>query len=67
MTIEEIKNSSRTYLTVCDIGKIVGIRPDKLRYQALTDSTKLGFPVCVADKTVRIPRVAFLTWMNGAA
>lgn len=65
MTIEDIRNSDKTSLTISDIGRVVGIRPDKLRYQALTDASKLGFPICVAEKTVRVPRLGFLAWLDG--
>ena len=67
MTIAEIKSMPRTYLTMNDIGTLVGIRPDSLLHQARTDPSRLGFPVCVAGDTVRIPKGAFLDWLLGTA
>ena len=66
MTIAEIKSMPRTYLTMNDIGTLVGIRPDSLLHQARTDPSRLGFPVCVAGDTVRIPKGAFLDWLLGS-
>ena len=65
MTLDDVKNSNKSSLTISDICKVVGIRPDKLRYQALTDASKLGFPVCIAGNTVRVPRAGFLAWFEG--
>ena len=41
MTLEQIKESPRTYLTVEDVGRLVGIRPDMLRWQAQQDPQRL--------------------------
>lgn len=66
MTIADIKSMPRTYLTMNDIGTLIGIRPDTLLFQARTDPSRLGFPVCVAGDTVRIPKGAFLDWLLGS-
>ena len=65
MTVTELREIPRTYLTTADIGTLIGIRPDTLLYQARTDPSRLGFPVCVAGDTVRIPKWAFLDWFLG--
>ena len=67
MTIADIKSMPRTYLTMNDIGTLIGIRPDTLLFQARTDPSRLGFPVCVAGDTVRIPKGAFLDWLLGSS
>ena len=66
MTLADIKATPRTYLTMNDIGTLVGIRPDTLIWQARQDPARLGFPVCVAGDTVRIPKGAFLDWLLGS-
>lgn len=66
MTLAEVKAVPRTYLTMSDIGSLVGIRPDTLLFQARQDPSRLGFPVCVAGDTVRIPKGAFLDWLLGS-
>lgn len=67
MTLAEVKSTNRTYLTMNDIGTLVGIRPDTLLWQARQDPKLLGFPVCVAGDTVRIPKGAFLDWLLGSS
>ena len=66
MTVAEVKALNRTYLTMSDIGTLVGIRPDTLLFQARQDPSRLGFPVCVAGDTVRVPKGAFLDWLLGS-
>lgn len=66
MTVAEVKALNRTYLTMSDIGTLVGIRPDTLLWQARQDPSLLGFPVCVAGDTVRVPKGAFLVWLLGS-
>ena len=66
MTVEELRAMPRTYLTANDIGTLSGIRPDNLLWQARQDPGRLGFPVCVAGDTVRIPKGAFLDWLLGS-
>lgn len=66
MTVPEIKAMQRTYLTMNDIGTLIGIRPDNLLWQARQDPSRLGFPVCVAGDTVRVPKGAFLDWLLGS-
>jgi hypothetical protein len=65
MTFDEIKASTKVTLTTTDVGRAIGISPTKLTDQARTDPSKLGFPVIVADGTVRIPRGAFIRWIEG--
>ena len=67
VTIQEIREMPRTYLTANDIGTLIGIRPDNLLWQARQDPSRLGFPVCVAGDTVRIPKFAFLDWLLGSS
>ena len=65
MTLDDLAQLTRPFATVEDVGSIIGIRPYTLRLQARNDPTRLGFPVCVAGNTVRIPREAFINWMLG--
>lgn len=65
MTLQEIRESSKDMLTVHDICKIVGIDQNRIMWQARENPNRLGFPVCVAGRTVRIPRKAFVRWMDG--
>lgn len=65
MTLEELKVYPKDVLTVEEVAPVIGVRPDNLRVQAREDPARLGFPVIVVDRTVRVPRLAFITWMSG--
>ena len=56
--------SSEAFLTVTDIAEVLHLAPNKIREQAQADPSKLGFPVCVVDKRVLIPRKQFLKWIG---
>ena len=65
MTEQEIRSSTKPMLTCHDIAKCVGIANTRIRAQAQKDASKLGFPVCAAGNSVRIPRRAFIAWLDG--
>ncbi|MBR3741447.1 MAG: hypothetical protein IKN04_13520 [Clostridia bacterium] len=63
MTFQEIQASSKDFLTPEDVREVVGCMPYSINIQAKEAPEKLGFPVCMMGKTVRIPRMAFIHWM----
>ena len=64
MTIEEMKNSDKIWLTPADIAPVVQSDPNLIRWQAHNDPAKLGFPVTVLRSRVKISRRAFLESMG---
>lgn len=64
MTLNEIKASNAEMLTPADVAGVLGCQPYAINVQARDDPAKLGFPVCVTGTRVRIPRRAFLHWME---
>ena len=66
MTIREIRESGKDFLTAADVAGAMGCDPHYLRVQAHEDSSKLQFPVCVTGKRIRIPREGFLRWYEGS-
>ena len=64
MTLEEIKALDREMLIPADVAEVIGCEPYAINVQAKADASKLGFPVCVMGTRVRIPRRAFLNWME---
>ena len=64
MTIKEIEASSADFLTPAQVAGVLGCQPYAINTQAKADPAKLGFPVCVMGTRVRIPRRAFLRWME---
>ena len=64
MTYRQIKESRKNMLVPTDISDILDCTPHSINVQAQLDATKLGFPVCVMGTRVRIPRLAFLHWLE---
>lgn len=67
MTRTEIELSALEFLTPEQAAGIIGCNPYAINVQAKEDPAKLGFPVCVMGTRVRIPRRAFLRWLDGGA
>lgn len=65
MTLEEIRTSRALWLTADEIAPILGCKAHSIRVQAHADPHKLGFPVVVTGRRVRIPRARFLEYIDG--
>lgn len=65
MTLEDIRRFEREYLTPVQVAPLLGLDPQYIRIQARTDADKLGFPVTVCGTRIKIPRRAFLRFMEG--
>lgn len=65
MTLQEIQLSDKAMLIPADVCEVLGCKPYSINVQAQEDPGKLGFPVAVIGTRVRIPRVAFLRWLEG--
>lgn len=64
MTLDEIRTSDKMMLTPADISEVLGTDPQSVRTQAQEDPAKLGFAVTVIGRSVRIPRISFLYWLQ---
>lgn len=65
MTLNEIKNSAKEVLTPADIADVLNADPQDVRVAARQRPDLLGFHVCVLGSRVKIPRRAFLNWLEG--
>lgn len=65
MTFEEIKESDKDFIFADDVKDVICVSPNALRKQAHEDPSKLGFPVMVCGTKVRIPRKAFIKFIEG--
>ena len=65
MTLEEIKAIPREWLTPAEVGAILDINPQSIRVSAKQCPERLGFRVSVIGTRVKVPRRAFLRWMEG--
>lgn len=66
MTLQEIRDSDKVFLTPFEISEALGTDPQNIRNQAAIDAAKLGFPVIRIGTRTKIPREAFLKYIEGA-
>lgn len=64
MTLKELRELEREYLTADQIAGVLGSDPQTIRTAARADPQRLGFPVIVIGSRVKIPRVPFLRYMG---
>lgn len=65
MTLNDIKRMDREFLPPSIVARVVGCDPQSIRIQARENPDALGFPVSVQGTRTRIPRRAFVRWMEG--
>ena len=69
MTLEEIRASKKPMLTPADIAEVLGCEPYAVNIQVKEDIANgvnsLGFAVCKVGNRVKIPKKAFLRFMEG--
>lgn len=65
MNLEEIKKSDREWLTPREVAKCLGCNPYAISQQAARDASQLGFPVIKIGQRVKIPKRAFIKFMEG--
>lgn len=65
MTLDDIKRMDREFLPPSVVAHVVGCDPQSIRIQARENPAALGFPVSVQGTRTRIPRRAFVRWMEG--
>ena len=64
MTIDQVIISDKLFLTPADVCQILKCDPQAIRAQAHNDPSKLGFPIIVMNRRIRIPREAFLKYLG---
>lgn len=65
MTLDEIRNSTKEVLTPADIADVLNADPQDIRVAARQRPDLLGFNVAVIGTRVKVPRLAFIKWMEG--
>ena len=65
MTLDDIRKIDREFLTPAQVAEILGCDPQGIRVWARQRPDGLGFPVCVVGSRTKIPRRAFISWMEG--
>ena len=65
MTLEDIAALPGEVLTAAEIAQVCRMDQETIRGQARERPELLGFPVIVAGRQVRVPKRAFLRFMQG--
>jgi len=65
MTLDEIRNSTKEVLTPAEVAEVLGCDPQDVRVAARQRPDLLGFNVAVIGTRVKVPRLAFIRWMEG--
>ncbi len=65
MTLDEIKACDKPTLTPADIADVLNADPQDVRVAARQRPDLLGFNVAVIGTRVKIPRLAFIRWVEG--
>jgi len=65
VTLDEIRNSTKEVLTPAEVAPVFGCDPQDIRVAAKLHPERLGFNVAVIGTRVKIPRLAFIRWMEG--
>lgn len=65
MTLDEMRSLDREYLIPSEIAPILGCDQQDIRVAARQRPGLLGFNVAVIGSRVKVPRRAFIKWMEG--
>lgn len=65
MTMSEIKQSDLAMITPRQAAAVLHCDPYMINVQAHKDPSKLGFPVVVIGRRVKIPRLPFIAFIEG--
>lgn len=65
MTLQEVKNMDKEVITPAIAAKVINCDPHYIRVAAHNRPELLGFPVTLIGSRVKIPRLAFIRYMEG--
>ena len=65
-TLEDIKKMDKDTISPAVVGPVIGCDPHYIRLTAREAPEELPFPVITCRSRVRIPRLAFIRFMEGA-
>lgn len=65
MTLDDIRNFDREFLTPAQVAPILGCDAQDVRVAAKERPDLLGFNVAVIGTRVKIPKRGFIAWMDG--
>lgn len=67
MTLEELRRADDVFITPKVAAQLLRCDPHLLRVQARENPEALGFPVTLVGNRTKIPRLAFIRYLEGAS
>ena len=67
LTLKDIKGMEKDVITPGEAGQVLGCDPQRIRLVAREHPERLGFPVILIGSRIKIPRLAFVRYMEGVA
>lgn len=64
MTIEQIQNSTKLFLSPVEVASVLGSDPHTVRCTARQRPELLGFPFTFSGNRMKIPRIPFLRFLG---
>lgn len=65
MTLDDLRNMTQETITPAVAAQVLQCNPQWIRVAARNDKSRLGFPVVLLGSRVKIPRLAFIKFMEG--
>ena len=65
LTLKDIKQMDKDIITPAEAAQVVGCDPQWIRLAAREKPEQLGFPVIIVRSRIKIPRMAFIKYMEG--
>ena len=65
LTLQDIKQMDKDVITPAEAAQVVGCDPQLIRLEARERPENLGFPVIIVRSRIKIPRIAFIKYMEG--
>ena len=65
LTLQDLREIESDFLIPAVVAKVLHCDPYAINVQAHADASKLGYKVNIQKRRVRIPRLAFIKYMEG--
>lgn len=65
MTLRDLKEMDVDFITPAEVASVLDCAPQAIRSQAENNPALLGFHFCKVGNRLKIPRLAFIKWMEG--
>ena len=64
MTIDDLRNSTKDFLSPTEVGNILHSDPQSIRVTARQRPELIGYPFTFSGNRMKIPRIGFLAWLT---